>query len=125
MRIESNTTIRERRMIETIEIKSCDQDSEEKKRRGETVRFGLDGHEYETELCTMHVRAFEKMTQEYQTHARRQTSSRVHKETPRTPARRKRLGEIRAWARENGMEINNRGRIPDEVTRKYEASFKG
>ncbi|MEV5776839.1 Lsr2 family protein [Streptomyces antimycoticus] len=41
------------------------------------------------------------------------------KRQPATPSGRQDTAEIRAWARENGYEVNNRGRVPATVREAY------
>ncbi|TFV74373.1 hypothetical protein E4P39_12825 [Blastococcus sp. CT_GayMR19] len=41
---------------------------------------------------------------------------------PPAPARRPRASAVRAWAREQGMAVNDHGRVPVDVVRRYEAA---
>jgi hypothetical protein len=43
----------------------------------------------------------------------------------RTAAGRQRSGDIRAWAREHGIAVSERGRIPVSVVEQYQAAAKG
>jgi hypothetical protein len=43
-------------------------------------------------------------------------------EVPSAPARRPRASAVRAWAREQGMAVNDHGRVPADVVRRYEAA---
>jgi hypothetical protein len=40
----------------------------------------------------------------------------------RTAASRQRSGEVRAWAKENGIAVSERGRIPASVVEQYYAA---
>lgn len=117
-------------MIETIPAKQilhCDQDPEHARRPAETVAFGLDGRNYETELCGKDRTAFEKMIAPYLAVARKVgTAVTVKpKNKRRTQAMRDRSARIRAWAIETGHlpdeESSRHGRIPTHVITAYEA----
>jgi hypothetical protein len=43
----------------------------------------------------------------------------------RTAAGRQRSGDIRAWAKEHGIAVRDRGRIPASVVERYQAAAKG
>jgi nucleoid-associated protein Lsr2 len=90
----------------------------------ETVRFGLGGAEYEIDLSKKNARAFRKGLAQFVEHARKagRVSSR---RAARTTASRQRSGDIRAWAKANGVALSERGRIPATVVQQYEASLNG
>ena len=87
----------------------------------ETVRFGLDGTEYQIDLTKKNARAFRKQLAPYVEHARRAGRGR----RPRTSSSRQRSGGIRAWAKEQGIAVSERGRIPASVVEQYEATTRG
>jgi hypothetical protein len=90
----------------------------------ETVRFGLSGAEYETDLSKKNARAFRKQLAPFIEHARK--AGRGHSRRPgRTAAGRERSGGIRAWAKGQGIAVSDRGRIPASVVEQYEAATKG
>lgn len=86
---------------------------------GRTVSFALDGAQYEIDLSTSNIEELQQVLQRYIDAARRVGSS------PRktTAGRRVRgaaeLQEIRAWARANGHEVSDRGRLPEAVLEAY------
>jgi Lsr2 len=43
----------------------------------------------------------------------------------RTVASRQRSGDIRAWAKQQGLAVSERGRIPASVVEQYQAAGKG
>jgi len=43
----------------------------------------------------------------------------------RTAANRQRSGDIRAWAKEHGLAVSERGRIPASVMEQYQAAGHG
>lgn len=90
----------------------------------ETMCFGLDGSEYEIDLSKKNARAFRKGLSQFVEHARK--AGRVQsRRTARTPASRQRSGDIRAWAKAQGIALSERGRIPASVVQQYEASPNG
>ena len=90
----------------------------------ETVRFGLGGTEYEIDLNSKNAQAFRSQLAPFLEHARR--AGRGQRRRPvRTTASRQRSGDIRAWAKDQGLEVSARGRIPASVVQQYEDATKG
>ena len=90
---------------------------------GETVSFGLDGTHYEIDLNSDHAQDLRGQLQRYVKAARKVTGSagrpsRVRRATE-NDARNK---EIRNWARERHLDVNDRGRIPADIVAQYEAA---
>jgi predicted GNAT family acetyltransferase len=89
-----------------------------------TVRFGLDGAEYEIDLNADHAQALRTTLARYADAARRVTGTRQ----PATRSRRKPAAadvdntEVRDWARGQGLEVKDRGRIPAELVVKFKAA---
>jgi Lsr2 len=90
----------------------------------ETVRFGLDGVDYEIDLSTKNANAFRRKLAPFTDHARR-TGRGPRRRPGRSAASRERSGGIRAWAKEQGIAVSDRGRIPASVVEQYEAATKG
>ncbi|MGP8000688.1 MAG: histone-like nucleoid-structuring protein Lsr2 [Streptosporangiaceae bacterium] len=90
----------------------------------ETVRFGLGGAEYEIDLSKKNARAFRKRLSTFVEHARKAGRAQSRRGT-RTSASRQRSGDIRAWAKAQGMTLSERGRIPASVVQQYEAAGQG
>jgi Lsr2 len=87
----------------------------------ETVRFGIDGAEYEIDLNQLNANTFRQQLAPYLAHARK--AGRVQRRRPvRTSAGRERSGGIRAWAKGQGIAVSERGRIPASVVAQYEAA---
>jgi Lsr2 len=85
-----------------------------------TVRFAFDGTDYEIDLNKEHAEQLAEAIGPFIAAARRVSSS-------RRPARGARAGrhdlsDVRAWARDQGIKISERGRIPAEVLAKYNAA---
>jgi len=90
----------------------------------ETVRFAIDGTDYEIDLRTSHADGFRKQLAPYIEHARK--AGRLHPGRPgRTAASRQNTGDIRAWAKDRGIAVNDRGRIPASVAEQYRAAHNG
>ena len=86
----------------------------------ETVRFGIGAAEYEIDLSTKNARALRRRLAPFTDHAR--TAGRRPRRRPgRTAASRERSGDIRAWAKDHGLAVSERGRIPASVVEQYEA----
>jgi hypothetical protein len=88
----------------------------------ETVRFGLGGMDYEIDLTKKNARAFRKQLAPYVEHARRAGRG---PRRPRTSSSRQRSGGIRAWAKDQGIAVSERGRIPASLVAQYEAATGG
>lgn len=86
-----------------------------------TVRFGLDGTEYEIDLSARHAQELRDALARYVAAARRAGGG------ARQPARRGPRGsvnglnatEVREWAKAHGMDIKDRGRVPAELVVKF------
>ena len=87
----------------------------------ETVRFGLGGTEYEIDLSKKNANAFRRQLAPYIEHARTAGSRQRHR-PGRTTASRRRSADIRAWAKDQGITVSDRGRIPASVAEQYEAA---
>jgi Lsr2 len=89
----------------------------------ETVRFGIGGSQYEIDLSTKNATAFRRQLAPFIDHARK--AGRAPRRRPgRTAAGRERGGGIRAWAKDHGIAVSDRGRIPATVVEQYEAATR-
>ena len=88
----------------------------------ETVRFAVGGTAYEIDLNNKNARAFRKQLAPFVEHARRAGRG---QRRPRTSSSRQRSGDIRAWAKGQGIAVSGRGRIPASVVERYEAATGG
>ena len=87
----------------------------------QTVRFAFEGTDYEIDLNAKNAATFRKQLAPYIEHARR--AGRPQGRRPgRTAAGRQRSGDIRAWAKEQGLAVSERGRIPASVVEQYYAA---
>lgn len=92
----------------------------------ETVSFALDGVSYEIDLSTKNAKKLRDAFAPYVAEARKARGGR-RKASAGGSSRRRSAGagsasEIRAWARENGYEVSERGRVSEEIRSAYEAA---
>jgi hypothetical protein len=90
----------------------------------ETLRFALDGTAYEIDLNAKNGTAFRKQLAPYMEHARK-TGRAPARRAGRAASSRQRSGDIRAWAKEQGLAVSDRGRIPAGVAEQYHAAGEG
>lgn len=91
----------------------------------ETVVFGIDGTDYEIDLSSANAAKLRDAIAPYVGHARRTGGRRsAGKRRTTTAAATSDVSpaEIRAWARENGWEVPDRGRVASEVREAYAAA---
>lgn len=90
---------------------------------GETIQFGLDGTRYEIDLSTQNAGKLRAALAPYIKNARKAAGSAGRPRRPRRAAASGVNKEVREWAREQGFEVSERGRIPAQVTAAYEAAI--
>lgn len=84
----------------------------------ETIRFGFGGAGYEIDLNAKNAKLFRKQLAPYIDHARK--TGRGQPRPGRTASARQRSGEVRAWAKSQGITVSSRGRIPASVMEQYQ-----
>ncbi len=86
----------------------------------ETVTFGLDGGTYEIDLSSKNAAKLRDALATYVAVARRSSSRSARRSSKRSggPS----ASEIRDWARANGYQVSERGRVSSEVRSAYEAA---
>jgi nucleoid-associated protein Lsr2 len=88
----------------------------------ETVAFALDGQPYEIDLSAANASRLRDALSEFVGSARK-ASGGTQRTTRRSSARRSgATGDVRSWARDNGYQISERGRIPSSVIEAYQAA---
>lgn len=93
-----------------------------------TVRFGIDGAEYEIDLGARNQAALREILAEYVAAGRR-TGGAVRKgrraavAAPSPTNSRAENAAIREWAEASGIDVNARGRLPKEVIERYRGHF--
>jgi nucleoid-associated protein Lsr2 len=89
----------------------------------ETIRFAIGGTEYEIDLSKRHATAFRRKLAPFIEHARKASTG--QRRAGRSAAGRERSGDVRAWAKGQGIAVSARGRIPVSVVAQYQAAVKG
>jgi hypothetical protein len=115
---ERNTAVMAQK-VQTIFIDDLDASPAEG-----TVRFGLDGTDYEIDLNAEHAQQLRDTLARYVSAARRTGG------IPRRPSRSGRRAqssglnttEVREWAKAQGIDVKDRGRIPAELLAKFKAA---
>jgi hypothetical protein len=87
-----------------------------------TVRFGLDGTDYEIDLSAAHSEELHKLLAAYVTHARKAAGTARRGPRGRRGADPLDTRKVREWAKAEGIDIKERGRVPAEVIDKYKAA---
>lgn len=90
------------------------------------IELSYSGVDYRTDLCQQHADELSRTLEPFISSSERLESRRrsgsgassARRPTRRDPAQ---VSAIRAWARENGYEISDRGRIPREIEDAYNA----
>jgi len=89
-----------------------------------TVRFALDGTDYEIDLNTKHADALRKALARYIDAARGGSGAarRPARSGRRSAASGLNTTEVREWAKAQGIEVKDRGRVPAELVVKFRAA---
>jgi hypothetical protein len=92
----------------------------------ETVSFSLDGVSYEIDVSVDNAEALRESIAQWIGHARRvggRAARRGSTPKPRNGSvARASLSDVRSWARDNGFQVSDRGRVSAEVMTAYEAA---
>jgi hypothetical protein len=85
----------------------------------QTVQFGLEAVDYEIDLSTTNASLFRTQMAPFLEHARKAGRG---QRRPARSSRRPNSAGIRAWAKEHGIHVSERGRIPASVIQSYDAA---
>ena len=87
----------------------------------ETIAFGLDGSSLEIDLNKLNAAQFRKTVAPYIVeHGRRVSRGRARAVRPARD--RGHSSDVREWAKQQGIKVSERGRIPASVVAGYEAA---
>ncbi|MFS0717980.1 Lsr2 family protein [Arthrobacter sp. 1P04PC] len=86
----------------------------------ESVRFALDGVEYEIDLAEENAVGLRKALGPYIAHGRRVRGSSAGRKTTASASNREQKQRIREWAEANGHNPSARGRISRDIMKAYE-----
>lgn len=92
---------------------------------GERIEFSLRGVEYQIDLSTANIAKLDKVLKPYVDAAAKVRGSgtrRVRSTGVKATSSKEQLSAIREWARKNGHEVSDRGRIKAEVVEAFEAA---
>ena len=84
-----------------------------------TIRFALDGIEYEIDVSDRNANRLRNSLGEFIAHGRKVGGRRPRKSAPSGQVDTK---AVRKWAKANGIEVSSRGRIPTEVVERFKAT---
>ncbi|GAB3025827.1 Lsr2 family protein [Nocardioides flavus (ex Wang et al. 2016)] len=89
----------------------------------ETVTFGLDGTTYEIDLNDANAAALREAMSGYVGHARKVTGgARRTRKAASGSSSSSNTKDVREWAKAQGMEVSERGRISADVQQAYDAA---
>jgi hypothetical protein len=106
--------------VETVFIDDLDGSEAES-----TVRFGLDGSEYEIDLNAVHASELRNALEKYIGAGRKLNGAarRAGRGGARkAPSSGPNPSEVREWAKSQGIEVKDRGRVPAELVVKFKAA---
>lgn len=85
----------------------------------ETVLFGLDGKSYEIDLSEKNAKKLRDALATYKEKGRRSRGQRKATAASSHSGRNPDTAKIREWAKEQGYDISERGRVPHEIQEAY------
>ena len=91
----------------------------------ETVRFSVNGVPWEIDLNPENLAVWNKKIGFYIEHGRKagsNGSAPARRRRDRSGTSRERSSDIRVWAKQQGHEISDRGRVPVAIIAEYDAS---
>lgn len=88
----------------------------------ETVTFGLDGSTYEIDLSDANAAALRDAVSGYVGHARKVTGGSRRGRKATGSASTSNTKDVREWAKSQGMDVSERGRISADVQQAYDAA---
>ena len=89
-----------------------------------TRKLRWNGLEYETDLCAPDSKTLDAVLAQFVKAARRVVPPK-RKQAPRSTAHREKRAAVRAWAKEAGRVVGDRGRLPVSVWAEYERAVAG
>jgi hypothetical protein len=86
----------------------------------ETMQFSLGNTAYEVDVCAKHAQQIRDGLEPFVAHGRKIGATTQRRQ--RAGADKQQTTAIRSWAKDRGIPINERGRIPASVVKEYEAT---
>ena len=87
----------------------------------ETYAFAWQGNEYTIDLSKKNAKALEKALQPYISAGSRVRARGSAKTSKTSTTSRRDLADVRAWAKENGYQVSERGRVGADVLAAFDA----
>ena len=112
-------------MVQRVQIHMIDDLNGEEAQ--ETIRFGLDGTEYEIDLTTDNASKLRSTLAQYLNVARKSSGGRRGqggRGTSTSRAKRDEVQKIRQWAQDNGHNPSSRGRVSQSIVDAYNEANK-
>ena len=96
--------------------------------KGETLKFGIDGNEYEIDLSAQNAARLREALEPFveaarSTNKRTRATAGPRSSTP-TSSSKEELTAAREWLRSEGHEVSNRGRISGDMMALYRSAKK-
>ena len=88
----------------------------------ETLTFGLDGTTYEIDLNDANAAALREALSGYVGHARKVSGAARRGRKAAGASAASNTKDVREWARDQGMEVSERGRISADIQQAYDAA---
>jgi hypothetical protein len=88
----------------------------------ESIRFSLEGADYEIDLTADHATELRGILEKYVAHARRLRGTPSSPAARTAPTGRDETQRIRDWAKANGYNPSARGRISQDIKKAYDAA---
>jgi hypothetical protein len=88
----------------------------------ETLQFSLGNTSYEVDVCAKHAQQIREGLEPFIEHGRKVSGGGNSRRRQRTAGSRQETTDIRSWAKDQGIHVNERGRIPANVVKQYEAA---
>ncbi|OMC55346.1 hypothetical protein A5747_13200 [Mycobacterium sp. IS-836] len=86
-----------------------------------TVDFSYKGTAYQIDLSTANDKKFDKAMEQWISKARKKGRAATrHRTRVRSPQAKADNDAIRAWAKKQGLQVSDRGKIPKDVVDKFE-----
>jgi Lsr2 len=114
---------REAAVAQRVEVEiTCDRVAPGHGGEVESLEMTLGGTEYQIDLCVKHRKPYNELLEMITVDGRRVTTrGRRQSAARKQPSQVSRNAEMRAWAKEQGIDVSARGRIADDLVQKYDA----
>lgn len=87
-----------------------------------TRTFGFGGDQFEIDLSDKNYEVLESFLAPYISAGTKTSSARAQRAASPAKTSREEMRKIRAWAKSTGMEVNDRGRVPQSIQDAYHAA---